>query len=141
MSYTDFFKRATRTEEQPDGLKPFPYQCHLALAEKPWPELLDVPTRMGKTAVLTCCDVALISTKLSKSERVGESEKVDKLTSDDVKTYLKALADRVLAAHQPGTITLAILNTVERAQGRFVELENRKQPRTAAYLATHLSAT
>ena len=50
MSYTDFFKRATRTEEQPDGLKPFPYQCRLA--EKPWPELLDVPTGIGKTAAV-----------------------------------------------------------------------------------------
>lgn len=328
MTYTDFFKRATRTEEQPDGLKPFPYQCRLA--EKPWPELLDVPTGMGKTAavalawlwkrgwreggreagpdagtprrlvyclpmrvlieqternacrwlenlavagtpgenkvsvrllmggsedvkkatwadypeedailigtqdmllsralmrgygmsryqwpvhfawlhndalwvfdevqlmgpglktsaqleafrrkiglssrsrslwvsatlkrdwlrtvdfdpastiplvlseeekkapevrkrreavkVLTRCDVALISTKPSKSEKAEESEKSDKLTSDDIKTYLKALADRVLAAHQPGTATLAILNTVERAQRLFVGLENR----------------
>ncbi len=328
MSYTDFFKRATRTEEQPDGLKPFPYQCRLA--EEPWPDLLDVPTGMGKTAavalawlwkrgwreggrkanpdagtprrlvyclpmrvlveqtyqnvcewlqrvdmagepgggkvsvnllmggsedvkkptwadypeedailigtqdmllsralmrgygmsryqwpvhfawlhndalwvfdevqlmgagmktsaqleafrqkiglssrsrslwvsatlkrdwlrtvdfdpastiplalseeekkapavrerreavkVLTRCHVALISTKPSESEKAGESEKVVKLTSDDLKTYLKALADRVLAAHQPGTTTLAILNTVDRAQGLFVELENR----------------
>lgn len=328
MNYTDFFKRATRTEKQPDGLKPFPYQCHLA--EKPWPELLDVPTGMGKTAavvlawlwkrgwreggrqagpdagtprrlvyclpmrvlveqternarlwlknlaaagrpgenkvsvnllmggsedvkkatwadypeedtiligtqdmllsralmrgygmsryqwpvhfawlhndalwvfdevqlmgpglktsaqleafrqkiglssrsrslwvsatlkqdwlrtvdfdpastiplelseeekkahevqkireavkVLTRCDIALISTKPSKSEKAEESQKTDKLTTDDIKTYLKDLADRVLAAHQPGTTTLAILNTVERAQGLFVELENR----------------
>ena len=328
MSYTEFFKHATRTDEQRDGLKPFPYQCRLA--EKPWPELLDVPTGMGKTAaivlawlwkrgwrergrepdsdagtprrlvyclpmrtlveqteqnarrwleklgvsgipgedkvsvhvlmggsedvkkptwadypeedailigtqdmllsralmrgygmsryqwpvhfawlhndaqwvfdevqlmgsgmktsaqleafrqkiglssrsrslwvsatlkrdwlrtvdfdpvsaiplelseeekkapavrerreavkVLTRCDVALISTKPSKSEKAEESEKADKLTSDDINTYLKALADRVLATHQPGTTTLAILNTVERAQGLFVELENR----------------
>lgn len=327
MSYTDFFKRATRTEKQPDGLKPFPYQCHLA--EEPWPELLDVPTGMGKTAavvlawlwkrgwreggreagpdagtprrlvyclpmrvlveqternasqwlknlavagmpgenkvsvhllmggsedvkkatwadypeedailigtqdmllsralmrgygmsryqwpvhfawlhndalwvfdevqlmgpglktsaqleafrrkmglssrsrslwvsatlkrewlrtvdfdpastiplklseeekkvpavrdrleavkVLTRCDVALISTKPSKSEKAEKSEKADKLTSDDIKTYLKALADRVLTAHQLGTTTLAILNTVERAQGLFAELES-----------------
>lgn len=50
MSYADFFKRATRTEEQPDGLKPFPYQCRLA--EEPWAELLDVPTGMGKTAAV-----------------------------------------------------------------------------------------
>ena len=64
---------------------------------------------------LTRCDVALISTKPSKPEKAEESEKADKLTSDDIKTYLKALADRVLTAHQPGTTTLAILNTVERA--------------------------
>lgn len=50
MSYAEFFKRATRTEEQPGGLKPFPYQCRLG--EKPWPELLDVPTGMGKTAAV-----------------------------------------------------------------------------------------
>lgn len=31
---------------------------------------------------------------------------------------------KVLAAHQPGS-TLAILNTVERGQGLFVEMENR----------------
>ncbi len=328
MSYTDFFKRATRTVDEPDGLKPFPYQCRLA--EKPWPELLDVPTGMGKTAavalawlwkrgwreggrepspdagtprrlvyclpmrvlveqternarrwlenlavagipgenkvsvhllmggsedvkkptwadypeedailigtqdmllsralmrgygmsryqwpvhfawlhndalwvfdevqlmgpglktsaqleafrqkissysrsrslwisatlkrdwlktvdfdpastiplelseeekkatevrerreavkVLTHCDVALISTRPSKSQKAEESEKADKLTSDDINTYLKALAERVLAAHQPCTTTLAILNTVERAQGLFAELENR----------------
>lgn len=47
MSYTDFFKRATRTEEQPDGLKPFPYQRRLA--EEDWPNLLDIPTVLGKT--------------------------------------------------------------------------------------------
>lgn len=30
MSYTDFFKTATRSDEQPDGLKPFPYQHRFA---------------------------------------------------------------------------------------------------------------
>ena len=50
MDYRYFFRRATRTEEQPDGLTPFPYQCRLA--EEPWPELLDVPTGMGKTAAV-----------------------------------------------------------------------------------------
>ncbi len=74
-----------------------------------------VRERREAVKVLTRCDVALISTKPSKSEKAEESEKVDKLTSDDIKTYLKALADRVFAAHQPGTTTLAILNTVERA--------------------------
>jgi CRISPR-associated endonuclease/helicase Cas3 len=84
-----------------------------------------VRERREAVKALTRCDAALISTKPSKSEKAEESEKVDKLTSDDIKTYLKALTDRVLAAHQPGTTTLAILNTVERAQGLFVELENR----------------
>lgn len=71
------------------------------------------------------CDVALIATKPSKSEKTEVSEKADKLTTEDVKIYLNALAQRVLEAHQPGTTTLAILNTVERAQGLFAELEKR----------------
>jgi CRISPR-associated endonuclease/helicase Cas3 len=84
-----------------------------------------VRERREAVKVLTRCDVALIATKPSKSGNAERSEKLDKLTNDDDKTYLKALADQVLAAHQPGTTTLAILNTVERAQGLFVELENR----------------
>lgn len=52
MSYAEFFKRATRTEEQLEGLKPFPYQCRLAEESWPEPKLLDVPTSMGKTAAV-----------------------------------------------------------------------------------------
>lgn len=94
----------------------------LSEEEKRAPE---VRNRREAIKGLTPCNVTLISTKSSKSEKAEESEKADRLTSDDIKTYLKALADRVLAAHQPGTTTLAILNTVERAQGLFVELESR----------------
>lgn len=84
-----------------------------------------VRERREAVKVLTRCDTALISTKTSKSERAEEGEKLDKLAGDDIKAYLKALADRVIAEHQPGTTTLAIFNTVERAQGLFVELESR----------------
>lgn len=101
-------------------------------AEKKAPAVRE---RREAVKVLTRCDVALISTKPSKSEKAEESGKVDKLTSDDIETYLKVLADRVHKAHRSGATTLAILNTVERAQGLFVELENRKQPGTAAHLA------
>jgi CRISPR-associated endonuclease/helicase Cas3 len=94
----------------------------LSEEEKKAPE---VRKRREAVKILTRCDVALISTTPSKLEKAEESEKADKLTSNDVKAYLYALADRVLAAHQPGTTTLAILNTVERAQGLFVELEDR----------------
>ena len=51
MSYAEFFKRATRDGVHPHGLGPFRYQRRLA--EEPWPELLDVPTGMGKTAAVT----------------------------------------------------------------------------------------
>jgi len=56
------------------------------------------------------CNVALASAEPSKSEK-----------SD----YLHALADEVLAAHRAGATTLAIINTVDRAQGLFAELEKR----------------
>lgn len=79
----------------------------LSREEKQAPE---VRKRRGAIKLLTRCDVALTSMKPSKSE-----------TAD----YLKAFSDRVFAALRPGTTTLAILNTVERAQGLFVELERR----------------
>ncbi|MGD9584609.1 MAG: CRISPR-associated helicase Cas3' [Lysobacterales bacterium] len=50
MSYTDFFKHATRTELRPKGLDRFWYQKRLA--EESWPDLLDIPTGMGKTAAV-----------------------------------------------------------------------------------------
>ncbi len=43
MDYPDFFKRAT-------GSPPFPYQRRLG--EAAWPELLDIPTGLGKTAAV-----------------------------------------------------------------------------------------
>ena len=48
MTYDDFFQQATRLPGRPD---PFPYQVRLA--QEPWPDLLDVPTGMGKTAGVT----------------------------------------------------------------------------------------
>lgn len=45
MNYCDFFRQATGLPE------PYPYQHELAQA--PWPDLLDVPTGMGKTAAAT----------------------------------------------------------------------------------------
>lgn len=41
-------------------------------------------------------------------------------------TYLAALAAEVLDRHQPGTQTLVILNTVDRAQALLTELQRRK---------------
>ncbi|HNP82242.1 MAG TPA: CRISPR-associated helicase Cas3' [Nitrospira sp.] len=85
----------------------------------------EVRERREAVKSLSRCDAALVSTKSTKPEKAEENEKADKLTGDDIKVYLKGLADQVVAAHQAGTTTLAILNTVERAQGLFAELENR----------------
>ena len=49
MKYVDFFKRATRSESEPDGRTPFPYQERFAKAE-PLPHLVRAPTGAGKTA-------------------------------------------------------------------------------------------
>lgn len=45
MDYQTFFAEATRLPA------PFGYQSRLA--EQAWPDLLDVPTGMGKTAAVT----------------------------------------------------------------------------------------
>ncbi len=45
MNYCDFFHQVTGKPE------PYPYQQKLA--QDPWPDLLDVPTGMGKTAAVT----------------------------------------------------------------------------------------
>lgn len=45
MNYHDFFRQATR--------KLVPYSYQQQLAEGEWPDLLDVPTGMGKTAAVT----------------------------------------------------------------------------------------
>ena len=50
--YLEFFRQATRSEKTPDGLDPFPYQSRLAQKNEDWPDLLDVPTGLGKTAAV-----------------------------------------------------------------------------------------
>lgn len=50
MNYDDFFRHAF--DKQSDkGFNPFDYQRRLAIER--WPDLLDVPTGMGKTAAVT----------------------------------------------------------------------------------------
>lgn len=45
MQFDDFFKRAT-------GFDTSPYDYQRRLAVEPWPDLLDVPTGLGKTAAV-----------------------------------------------------------------------------------------
>lgn len=49
MNYDEFFRQAYRKESELD-FAPFDYQRRLA--EEPWPDLLDVPTGLGKTAAV-----------------------------------------------------------------------------------------
>jgi len=45
MTYTEFFKDMT-------GHRSGPYDFQRLLAEEPWPDVLEVPTGMGKTAAV-----------------------------------------------------------------------------------------
>ena len=49
MTFEDFFIAATTTSEEPAGRAPYPYQTNLAEGDS-FPELLSVPTGIGKTA-------------------------------------------------------------------------------------------
>lgn len=50
-SYESFFRLATAYPDISDGNSPYPYQKRLA--SENWPDLLDIPTGMGKTAAVT----------------------------------------------------------------------------------------
>ena len=49
MNFEEFFRTATITSSEPDGRKPYPYQERFAEGDS-LPELLNVPTGVGKTA-------------------------------------------------------------------------------------------
>lgn len=49
-TFTDFFRDATRSEREPNGRDPYPYQARFADPAAPLPHLLRAPTGAGKTA-------------------------------------------------------------------------------------------
>lgn len=51
MNLDELYATATATSDSP-GVVPYPYQCRLA-EEAVWPDLLDIPTGMGKTIAVT----------------------------------------------------------------------------------------
>ncbi len=63
MNYDEFFRQAF------GGISDFsPFDYQRCLAEKPWPDLLDVPTGMGKTAAVT------LAWSWKRGWRVGKRE-------------------------------------------------------------------
>jgi len=46
--FEQFFKKATRDEVSQNGHNPYPFQIRLAMADE-LPELIDIPTGLGKT--------------------------------------------------------------------------------------------
>ena len=49
MTFDDFFRQATKTKSEPHGRDAYPYQSRFAVDDE-LPELLNVPTGVGKTA-------------------------------------------------------------------------------------------
>ncbi|MEX1027447.1 MAG: CRISPR-associated helicase Cas3', partial [Candidatus Paceibacterota bacterium] len=49
LTYDQFFRQATKSPSEPQGRQPYPYQRTFALGDE-LPELLNVPTGVGKTA-------------------------------------------------------------------------------------------
>ncbi|MGQ0619681.1 MAG: type I-G CRISPR-associated helicase/endonuclease Cas3g [Panacagrimonas sp.] len=89
----------------------------------------------------------LFSLELSEAEKVCDAVRMRResfkplacstaaLAGEDrssIATYSSALADQIRTAHKPGTTTLAILNTVERAQSLMRSLESLFDPAPAA---------
>lgn len=85
----------------------------------------------------------LTSLELSEAEKQSDAvrkrrESVKPLSLSDVAltgegkaatfSYLTALADQIIAAHQAGSTTLVVLNTVERAQELLTQLEKHLAP-------------
>ncbi len=68
--------------------------------------------------------------------------KLESIAKSDVGTYVASLAQAIRDAHQSGTTTLAIVNTVERAQRLYLALQggesgSKRRDRAAAESAAH----
>lgn len=74
----------------------------------------------------------LVSAKktLSRAEAVPASPK-----SADVKAYIEQLADEILDAHRPGSMTLVIVNRVQRAQDLRIALRKKQKAGASPELA------
>jgi CRISPR-associated endonuclease/helicase Cas3 len=63
------------------------------------------------------------------ARRLDASKLVRRLGAEaEAKTYPRSLATGLREAHQPGTLTIAVLNTVARARELFVELRKADVP-------------
>lgn len=82
-----------------------------------WPRMI-LETADRQSSAVQCRERAV-----KRLQRASSALAADK--KDETAAYTIALAEEVLAAHQPGTLTLVVVNRVARAQAIFLALERR----------------
>ncbi|MGH8498125.1 MAG: CRISPR-associated helicase Cas3', partial [Methylococcales bacterium] len=101
-----------------------------ATLNKSWLKTVDFAEYLDNARTLTISDEdkRLAGTRLNapKTLKPGTARLDTETKQGNGKMYLETLAAEILAAHQPGTNTLAILNSVERAQNLMRQLQRRK---------------
>lgn len=102
-----------------------------ATLNKEWLATVDFKSHISTLRTLALSDDegsnALVAQRRGAIKHLATAS--SKLVEDNAKSkaaYVDALAVEVLDRHQPGTQTLVILNTVDRAQALFTALEKRK---------------
>jgi CRISPR-associated endonuclease/helicase Cas3 len=105
MNFESFFRRATRIASEPDGRRPYPYQIAFA-EETDLPDLLNVPTGVGKTATANLgwlyrrqCDASLRAKTPRRLVYCLPMRVLVEQTRDNAVAWLKQLG---LFASEPG---------------------------------------
>ncbi|WP_147653258.1 type I-G CRISPR-associated helicase/endonuclease Cas3g [Vulcaniibacterium gelatinicum] len=96
-----------------------------ATLNRQWLETVDFSTKALVSLPLAQDDVSRrdVQERRSAVKRLKRADfRLEGVTKHDLESYLDALADAVVRAHQPGATTLVILNTVERAQMLYERL-------------------
>lgn len=139
LDETQLMGVGVRTSAQLEGLR---HKLGLAASSATWwasatldTRLLETPDHTSVPAPLTLdaadLKTAAVIDRVSSVKRLAPPPLT--LTADTTKAkapYLDALAQLVLEKHQPGTLTIVILNRVDRARDLYAVLERlaKKQP-------------
>ncbi|WP_020564542.1 CRISPR-associated helicase/endonuclease Cas3 [Methylosarcina fibrata] len=103
-----------------------------ATLNKTWLKTVDFAGYLDSATTLNISDEdrRLAGTRLNalKTLQIGSARLDAESKKANAKTYLETLAQEIVAAHRAGTNTLAILNSVERAQDLTRLLQKRKLP-------------
>lgn len=119
-AFDQFFQELHSSPGKP--LKPYPWQQRLAAlaAEGRWPAAIDVPTGSGKTAAL---DVAVFALACQAERRPAQRTVPvrvffcvnRRVIVDEACQRARRMAEKLLAAEQPGGLNLPVLRAVAAA--------------------------